>query len=103
MKNPKAKGTRIEREIKRIFEKHGFKVIRSAGSLGLADLLVYHPRFTLSLQVKGRKTFSCYSMFSSDLKEPDALILKANYRTPLIVLPLGKFLEIVKKLEDFQK
>jgi len=40
VKNPKAKGTRLEREVKKAFDKAGFEVVRSAASLGKADLYV---------------------------------------------------------------
>jgi len=103
MKNPKAKGSRVERGIKKLFEEAGFQVVRSAGSLGVADLLAQRGPLVLNLQVKARKTFSLYSWFAENLQEPDALVLKANYRPPLIVMPLGKFLEIVKNFENFQK
>lgn len=88
MKNPKAKGSRIEREIKKIFEEAGYQVVRSAGSFGKADLYV---EGIGSIQVKARKNFHIYSL----LEGADALVIKADYQEPLIAMPLRKFLEVV--------
>jgi len=88
MKNPKAKGSRIEREVKKIFEENGYKVVRSAGSFGNADLYV---EGIGSVQVKARKNFQIYSL----LEGADALVIKADYQEPLIVMPLKRFLEVI--------
>jgi len=90
MKNPKAKGTRFEREVKKAFEKVGFTVVRSAASLGKADL--YIEGFG-SIQCKARKNFSIYSLFEG----ADVLVVKANRKKPLIVMPLEKFLQMIPK------
>jgi len=85
----KAKGSRIEREVKRIFEEYGFEVIRSAGSLGKADLQV---KGVGSIQVKARKTFSVLNLFDG----ADKLVIKANRKEPYIVIPLRIYLEEIK-------
>lgn len=90
MKNPKAKGSRVERQIKKIFEEFGFEVIRSAGSLGKADLEV---KRIGSIQVKARKNFAVLNLFDG----ADKLIIKANRKEPYIVMPLKDYLEEVKK------
>ena len=89
MKNPKAKGSRAEREIKKAFESAGFGVVRSAGSLGKGDLHVSGIGF---VQVKARKRFHIYSLFEGT----DALVIKADRKEPLVVIPLKKFLEVCR-------
>ncbi len=91
MKNPYKKGTDFERKVKKLFEEHGFTVIRSAGSHSNADLLV--KELGISIQCKALKNFSGYRL----MENADCLIIKANYKKPLIVLHLEKFLEVVKR------
>jgi len=90
LKTPKTKGSRVEREVKKTFEEAGFKVIRSAGSMGKADLYVAGIG---SIQVKARKSFSGYRL----MEGADALVIKADRKEPLIVFPLGKFLEVWRR------
>lgn len=87
LKNPRAKGSRVEREVRKIFESAGFEVVRSAGSLGKGDL---HVSALGSVQVKARKRFGIYNLFEG----ADALIIKADGKEPLILLPLKKFLGV---------
>ncbi len=88
LKNPKAKGSRVEREVRKSFESAGFEVIRSAGSLGKGDL---HVSGIGSVQVKARKNFHVYSLFEG----ADVLVIKADRKEPLVVIPLNKFLEVI--------
>lgn len=88
--NAKAKGSRVEREVKKIFEEFGFEVIRSAGSLGAADLEVKNIG---SIQVKSRKSFAILNMFDG----ADKLVIKANRKEPYIVMPLKTYLEEISK------
>lgn len=90
MKNPKAKGTRFEREVKKIFEQAGFSVVRSAASLGKADLIIEKLG---SVQCKTRKKLSIYTLFDG----ADILIVKGDRKEPLVVIPLSKFLEVLWK------
>ena len=90
MKNPKAKGSRVEREVKKIFEEFGFEVVRSAASLGAADLQVEEIG---SIQVKSRKNFAVLNLFDG----ADKLVIKANRKEPYIVLPLRTYLEEISK------
>ncbi|GAB6075708.1 Holliday junction resolvase [Desulfurobacterium crinifex] len=83
--NKKSKGIRFEREVKRLFEKAGFSAVRSAASLGKADLFV---EGIGSIQCKARKTFNVYNLFDG----ADFLVLKADRKEPLIVMPLSRFL-----------
>jgi len=86
--NAKRKGTRVEREIKKIFEERGLKVVRSAGSFGHADLYV---EIIGHVQVKARKEIAIYKW----LEDNDAVVIKADKQEPLIVLPLQRFLEVL--------
>jgi len=88
--NTKAKGTRFEREVKKEFEKAGFEVVRSAASLGKADLYVEKIG---SIQCKTRKKLSLYNLFDG----ADVLVVKADRKEPLVVISLQKFLGIVGK------
>ena len=88
--NKKQKGIRFEREVKRLFEKAGFSVVRSAASLGKADLFV---EGIGSIQCKARKTFNVYNLFDG----ADVLIVKADRKEPLVVISLQKFLGILKE------
>lgn len=89
--NPYRKGANFERTVKKTFEEKGFTVVRSAGSKSEADIFV--KELNLSVQCKALKTFSGYRL----MEESDALIVKADYKKPLIILPLEKFLEVVKR------
>ncbi len=89
MKDRKGKGSRVERQVKKIFEEYGFEVIRSAGSFGKADLEV---KAIGSIQVKARKTFSVLNLFDG----ADKLVIKADRKEPYIVLPLKVYLEELK-------
>jgi Holliday junction resolvase len=93
LKNPKAKGSRVEREIRSIFEQAGYKVVRSAGSLGKADLYIHRIG---SIQVKARKNISLYKLFEG----ADFLIIKANYKEPLVVMDIKKFLKLLRGAGD---
>ena len=87
--NSYRKGANFERKIKKIFEEHGFTVIRSAGSHSNADLVI--KELSLSIQCKALKSFSGYRL----MENADALIIKANYKKPLVIIPLDKFLEVL--------
>ncbi len=86
--NAKRKGSRVEREIKKIFEERGLKVVRSAGSFGSADL---HVELIGHVQVKARKEMSIYKWLEGN----DAVVIKADRQEPLIILPLQRFLEVL--------
>jgi Holliday junction resolvase len=51
----KVKGTEYERKIVRDLKKRGYYVVRSAGSLGAFDLVVWNDGEVVALQVKVRK------------------------------------------------
>ena len=80
----------LEREIKKLFEEHNLNVVRSAGSLGKADLVV---EGIGRVQVKARKKISLYKF----LKNVDALIVKADREEPLLVIPLRAFFKFLER------
>jgi Holliday junction resolvase len=43
LKNAKAKGSRLEREVRDIFIRAGYFVVKAGGSLGPADLIALYP------------------------------------------------------------
>jgi len=89
LKHPYKKGAKFEREVLKILEEHGFTVVRSAGSHTKADLLI--KELGLSVQCKSLKSFSGYRL----MEGADCLIVKANYKKPLVVLPLELFLKLL--------
>ena len=84
------KGANFERKVKKIFEENGYTVVRSAGSHTKADILI--KELNLSVQCKALKSFSAYRL----MEGADALVVKANYKKPLIVLPLERFLTLLR-------
>ncbi len=53
LKNPKAKGTRLEHSVRNLKLSQGYTVIRAAGSLGPVDLVCLHPLLGVeAIQVK---------------------------------------------------
>jgi hypothetical protein len=87
------KGYRVEREVKHKFEEAGFKVIRSAGSHGAGDLYV---EGLGSVQVKARKRHGIYDLFEG----ADLLVIKADRKEPLVVIPLKRFLNLLGDREN---
>ncbi len=59
MKNNR-KGYRVERNIRLLFERYGWGVVRSGGSLGLYDLIAFKNRKALFIQVKSTKNRILY-------------------------------------------
>ncbi len=56
----KLKGYRVERKVRKIFEKFGWKVIRSGASLGPADLVCLKGGKCLLIQIKSTKKKAIY-------------------------------------------
>jgi len=52
MKNPKAKGTKSEYKVRKIFENYGWFVIRSTGSFSPVDLVCIRDRKVILVQIK---------------------------------------------------
>jgi len=83
------KGYRVEREIYHRFKEAGFEVLRSAGSHGKGDLYV---EGIGSIQVKARKRYGIYELFEG----ADLLVIKADRKEPLVVIPLKRFLKLLE-------
>ena len=56
----KRKGYRVERKIRILFEKNGWRVIRAGGSLGEADLVCLKRGKVIFLQIKSTKKDQLY-------------------------------------------
>ena len=54
LKNPKAKGSRVERKVKRWYEERGYAVCKSGGSLGLFDLIAIGHLEVIGIQCKSQ-------------------------------------------------
>lgn len=96
VKNKKAKGSRVEREVKRLIQSYGFSVVRSAGSFGSADLYV---EGLGSVQVKARKELG----FLKWLDGADMLVVKQDRDKPYVVMELERFLRLVKELTNHDR
>ena len=60
MSSSKKKGYRVERKVRKIFEKNGWKVIRAGASLGEADLVCIKNKKCFLIQVKSTKKDKFY-------------------------------------------
>ncbi len=85
------KGNRLERAIVRLFQDHGVGAVRvplsgSAGGSYSGDLTV--PILGRNLVVEAKARANGFAQFYSWLEGRDALIIKADRRNSLVVLPL---------------
>ena len=66
----KRKGYRVERKIRLLFQKFGWKVVRAGASLGEADLICLKKKECILLQIKStsKKTFYYYGYNNSTLE-----------------------------------
>ena len=83
------KGYRFEREILQKFREAGFKAVRSAGSHGAGDLYI---EGLGEVQLKARKSIAVYRWFEG----ADTLIVKADRKEPLVIVPLKHFLALLE-------
>jgi hypothetical protein len=86
VKNCKAKGSRNEYKSRRLFEAHGYTVIKSGGSLGPFDLIALRDDGGVACQVKTNRG-------------PSSVEIEAM-RT--VSLP-GNFLKVIHVWHDFQR
>jgi Holliday junction resolvase len=103
----KVKGYRVERKIRKIFENHGWKVVRAGGSLGEADLVCIKGGKCLLFQIKSKKAETLY--YSGYMKSrlegfPFYIIVDFGYGNIRVVKPK----KIIRKgegveLENFLK
>ncbi|MEM5852878.1 MAG: hypothetical protein QXS37_00690 [Candidatus Aenigmatarchaeota archaeon] len=103
----KRKGYRVERKIRQIFEKYGWKVVRAGASLGEADLVCLKNGKCLLLQVKStrKKSLYFYGKISEKLEGfPFYLVVDFGYGNIRILKPSRKVLrDSGEKLEEFLK
>ena len=77
---PKAKGYRVERGIRKAFERRGWKVVRAGASLGEADLVCLKAGRCLLLQVKStKKKAFYYSEYMKDTLEGFRFFLVVDF------------------------
>jgi len=88
LKHPYRKGYRLEREVLKRFKDYGFKVVRSPASKGNGDIYV---EGLGDIQLKARKSIGIYRW----LEGADLLIVKADRKDPLVILPLEMFLRLI--------
>lgn len=97
----KRKGYRVERKIRILFEKNGWKVVRAGASLGEADLICIKNKKCILLQVKStnKKTFYFYDNLSKTIEGfPFFLVVDFGYGKIRILAPQKKILPISGEL-----
>ncbi|MEM5879449.1 MAG: hypothetical protein QXU74_03085 [Candidatus Aenigmatarchaeota archaeon] len=101
----KKKGYRVERNIRLLFEKHGWKVIRAGASLGEADLICIKNKKCILLQIKStrKKVFYFYGNLNKAIEGfPFFLVVDFGYGNIRILKPRKKiFPDSGIPLKDF--
>jgi hypothetical protein len=99
----KKKGYRVERKIRKIFEKYGWKVVRAGASLGEADLICIKNKKCILLQVKSTRKdiFYYYGYSSKDFEGfPFYVVVDFGYGKIRITRPKQKI--TLKEGEDLE-
>lgn len=89
----KQKGYRVERKIRLMFEKYGWRVIRAGASLGEADLVCIKKKKVIFIQIKStRKSMFYYYGFMKRSLEgyPYFLVIDFGYGNIRVVHPKSK-------------
>jgi len=101
----KKKGYRVERNVRILFEKHGWKVVRAGASLGEADLICIKNKKCILLQVKStnKKAFYFYESISKTIEGFSFfLVVDFGYGKIRILPPQKKILQNSgEPLKDF--
>lgn len=108
MTNPKGgrasrqKGDRFERQLVRLLQDHAFGAERvplsgSAGGSYTGDFTV--PLLGRDLRVEAKARASGFATLYGWLEGRDALVVKADRKPPLVVLPLSLALEVMRAAE----
>jgi len=90
MINTKRKGYRVERKIRTILEKHGWKVVRAGGSFGEADLISIKNKKCILLQIKStsKDKFYYYGTLAETIEGfPFYLVVDFGYGKTKITKP----------------
>jgi len=107
MPSTKARGYRVERKVRLMFEKHGWKTVRSGASLGESDLICIKDGKCVLLQIKStkRKKFYYYEYMNPKLEGFQFyLIVDFGYGKIRILKPSKTVLPCDgKDLKDFLK
>jgi Holliday junction resolvase len=89
----KRKGYVVERKIKILLEKNGWKVVRAGGSIGEADLVCIKNGKCIMLQIKSskKKTFYYYGYMKDSLAGvPFYLVVDFGYGKIRVVRPMKR-------------
>jgi Holliday junction resolvase len=101
----KRKGYRVERKVRMLFERAGWKVVRAGASLGEADLICIKNKKCILLQIKStkKKTFYYYGYKKSELEGfPFYLVVDFGYGKIRMLKPRQKIkIADGKNLKDF--
>jgi hypothetical protein len=101
----KKKGYRVERKIRILFEKYGWKVVRAGASLGEADLICMKNKKCILLQIKStrKKVFYFYGDLLKEIEGfPFFLVVDFGYGNIRILRPVKKVTpDSGKALRDF--
>jgi Holliday junction resolvase len=103
-RSPKRKGTRVERELVNELVALGlpcFRVPLSGAAYGESDIHVPLLGRTLRVEVKSRQ--DAFRQLYAWLNGADLLIVKADRRAPLAVLPLELMVELMLAAERGSK
>ena len=104
MSFPKRKGYRVERKIRMIFEKNGWKVVRAGGSFGDADLICLKKGKCILVQVKSTRKDKLYyyGKISKKIEGfPFYVVVDFGFNRIVISRPKKIIGRDEKKLEDF--
>ena len=104
-KSQRDKGARTERQIVQLFQDHGLAAERvplsgqgqSAGSRFFGDVTLPVCNVDRPLEIKCRA--NGFRELYKWLEGCWALVVKADRKTPLVVLPMPEFIELVKQAE----
>ena len=103
----KRKGYRVERKIRMLFQKFGWKVMRAGASLGEADLICLKNKKCILLQIKSttKKVFYYYDYSKSSFEGfPFFLVVDFGYNKIRILEPKSKITpEEGQQLDEFLK
>jgi len=89
----KRKGYRVERKVRLLLEKNGWKIVRAGASLGEADLICIKNGKCMLLQIKStkKKTFYYYGYMKNKIEGfPFYLVVDFGYGEISILYPRKK-------------
>lgn len=103
MSKEKAKGYKFEREVLRELQIAGLDVNRTfasgAGSDANGDITLRHNTFNFEIECKFHKKLSDQAL-QTLRGDSDLLIYKQNYKEPMVLMPLGILLDLLRNETD---